>query len=327
LPLKQLLLLLITVCVSTLAPAQDQASLDYFIDNAIENAPILRENRNLLKIGELQANIIKAQNNGLQVNATSEVLFAPYFNSNGRAIDVTPTPSANAYGYDVGITNGGLYSAQLNITKNLFNRAVTDNLLFQNKIQNNSVTLSSEEFTHNLVKNITDAYVMAYQLQLQEGFTKEVLKDLNIRLQVVELLVKRAVLMESDYLLLQLDIESFKELDFDTIDYQLKVPLWVSIDPFLADVLINNLITNAIKHSKKDEKVVVETDKSSFTISNSGERSLAQPEKLFQRFYREDNATQSTGLGLAIVKKICDYYNFKISYQFKGQKHFFSIDF
>ncbi|MAZ28505.1 MAG: hypothetical protein CL868_15695 [Cytophagaceae bacterium] len=222
--LKQLLLFAITLFTSSLTVAQDNATLDYFVNIAKENAPALGENGNLLKMGDIQKSIIFAQNNAFQINATSEVLVAPYFNNNGNIIDITTTPSPTAYGYDVGITNGGLYSAQINVTKNLFNQAITDNLLFQNKISNNAISLSSEEITHNIIKNITDAYIMAYQLQLQEEFTKEILKDLEKRLQVVKLLVKRAILMESDYLLLQLDIEG-KKIELQQIQNNLKTSL------------------------------------------------------------------------------------------------------
>lgn len=222
--MKQILLFLFGLIFTFQLEAQNNASLDNFLNWTRENAPTIKENNNLLKIGELQNSIIQAQNNAFQVNATSEVLFAPFFNNNGNAIDVTSTPSPNAIGYDVGITNGGLYSAQINVTKNLFNQAITDNLLFQNKIQNNAVALSSEELTHNLIKNMTDAYIVAYQLQLQEDYTKQILKDLENRLQVVELLVKRAVLMESDYLLLQLDIDS-KKLELQQIQNSLKVAI------------------------------------------------------------------------------------------------------
>tara|TARA_R110002074_G_scaffold197610_15_gene365018 strand:+ start:10100 stop:11374 length:1275 start_codon:yes stop_codon:yes gene_type:complete len=201
-----------------------EVGLDYFLQKAKENTPVLLENNNLQKIGEIQNDIIMAQNKAFQVNATSEVQVAPYFNNNGRFIDVTTTPSPRAYGYDVGITNGGLYSAQLNVTKNLFNQKTVDNLLFQNKVQNKTLSLSAEEIEHNLVKNITDTYIMAYQLQLQKNFTIEILKDLENRLKVVELLVKRAVLMESDYLLLQLDIDS-KKLELQQIPTNLKTAI------------------------------------------------------------------------------------------------------
>ncbi len=204
---------------------QSQApTLDYFLETAKQNAPALSENLNLQSIGSLQNDLIVAQNKALQVNMTSEILIAPYFDNKGRFIDITTTPSPQAYGYDIGITNGGLYSVQLNITKNLFNQAAVDNLLLQNKIQNNSLALTHEEIEHNLIKNITDTYIMAYQLQLQANFTSEIIEDLDNRLKVVELLVKRAVLMESDYLLLQLDVES-KKLELEQIKNTLRTAI------------------------------------------------------------------------------------------------------
>ncbi|WP_028283526.1 sensor histidine kinase [Olleya marilimosa] len=122
-------------------------------------------------------------------------------------------------------------------------------------------------------------------------------------------------------------IESFKELQFANLVYTLKNELFVSMDAYLADIFINNLVSNAIKHSKKNEEIAVVTKDNLLIISNFGEKALAHPENLFLRFYRESNANQSTGLGLAIVKKICDLYGFKISYQFEVDHHVFSIDF
>jgi hypothetical protein len=210
--------------ISTFGFAQEKTNLDYFKKQALENAPSLKDNENLLKIGEIENSIINAQNKAYQINATSEVLIAPYFNNNGQIVDITTTPSNNAFGYDASITNGGLYTAQVNITKNLFNQAATDNLLFQNKILNTTISLSSEEITHTIIKNITDVYILAYQIQLQEDFTKEILKDLKKRLQVVELLAKRSVLMNSDYLLLELDIDS-KKLELLQIQNTLKMAM------------------------------------------------------------------------------------------------------
>ena len=183
-------------------------TLEYFISKGLQNAPSLKENNNLQKIVEFQNNIIRAQNNAFQVNATSEILVAPYFNNNGKFLDITTAPTFNAIGYDIGITNGGLYSAQVNITKNLFNKAIVDNLLFQNNVANESLALNSEEIAHMLRKNITDIYISTFLLQLQEDFTANIIGDLEKRLKVVELLVKRGILMESDYLVIQLDLEN-----------------------------------------------------------------------------------------------------------------------
>lgn len=122
-------------------------------------------------------------------------------------------------------------------------------------------------------------------------------------------------------------VNNYKELNNNSINHTSNDVLLVSMDAFLADVLMNNLFSNAIKYSKKQDKITIVSTKNSLMVSNIGEMALMHPEKLFTRFYRESNKNNSTGLGLAIVKKICDLYQFKISYKFEANNHIFSIEF
>jgi len=120
-------------------------------------------------------------------------------------------------------------------------------------------------------------------------------------------------------------IENFKELSINYISLSSNKNLIVSMDLYLADMLINNLISNAIKHNIEEKKIFIVTENNRLTISNFGEKALQHPEKLFQRFYREVNTVQSSGLGLAIVKKICDLYKYNLSYKFNDGRHIFSV--
>ncbi|WP_220660185.1 sensor histidine kinase [Gillisia mitskevichiae] len=122
-------------------------------------------------------------------------------------------------------------------------------------------------------------------------------------------------------------IQNFKELFNLEIGFQYKHPLFVSMDPYLVEVLCNNLISNAVKHDVKKDEILVSCSHNSMIISNSGEKQIENPEKLFNRFYRESKSNQSTGLGLAIVKKICDLYGFEISYKFHDARHIFTVNF
>ena len=122
-------------------------------------------------------------------------------------------------------------------------------------------------------------------------------------------------------------VNNFKELNINSINYTSNDVLLVSMDAFLADVLMNNLVSNAIKYSNKEDKITIISTKNSLMVYNIGEMALSHPEKLFNRFYRESNKKDSTGLGLAIAQKICDLYQFKISYKFEANHHIFSIEF
>lgn len=122
-------------------------------------------------------------------------------------------------------------------------------------------------------------------------------------------------------------INNYKELTSNTIHFTATKNLIIFMDAFLADILINNLITNALKYSLKNNAVLISVDENSLVISNIGEKAILHPEKLFQRFYRESTKNQSIGLGLAIIKKICDLYHFDVSYQFTKNRHTFSLQF
>jgi signal transduction histidine kinase len=99
----------------------------------------------------------------------------------------------------------------------------------------------------------------------------------------------------------------------------------VSANASLMEILFSNLISNAIRHNIPGGSLVLEIEKTSFTIRNSGSQKALSTKKLFTRFYKESSHTESTGLGLAIVKRICDLYKFPLSYSFHQQMHSFTV--
>jgi signal transduction histidine kinase len=101
----------------------------------------------------------------------------------------------------------------------------------------------------------------------------------------------------------------------------------IQAHPSLADILISNLIGNAIKHNMKDGILKIELNKSGLIISNSGNTPSVPTEQFFQRFRKSDPASDSLGLGLAIVKEICNAYGFVIYYKYEGGLHILSISF
>src|SRR5258706_9485577 len=93
----------------------------------------------------------------------------------------------------------------------------------------------------------------------------------------------------------------------------------------LANTLIANLVINAIKHSSRQESILLWSDHNIFTISNPGIQSLSEG-RIFDRFWKSEYSN-GTGLGLAIAKQICDHYGFLLQYEFKERTHYFSIVF
>lgn len=94
----------------------------------------------------------------------------------------------------------------------------------------------------------------------------------------------------------------------------------------LTDVLINNLLINAIRHTSIAGNIKIELSKEYFRISNSGIEGL-NPDLIFKRFSRFSNDNNGSGLGLAIIREICRFQNWEITYTFENDNHTFSVKF
>ena len=90
----------------------------------------------------------------------------------------------------------------------------------------------------------------------------------------------------------------------------------------LAEILINNLFSNAIKHNVIDGEIRIYITENYFEICNSGEENSLTNDKIFNRFTK--GHSKSYGLGLAIVKNICETNNLKINYSHHAM-HCFKI--
>ena len=99
------------------------------------------------------------------------------------------------------------------------------------------------------------------------------------------------------------------------------------MDQGLADLLVANLLKNAIVHNLDGGSIRVHTHPGGLEISNEGAPLAFSEEELFTRFVRDTRQTGNFGLGLSLVKKVCDTYQFDIEYSYENQRHTFSIGF
>jgi len=97
--------------------------------------------------------------------------------------------------------------------------------------------------------------------------------------------------------------------------------LFKTMNPDLAEILVSNLIKNAIVHNINEGKVDIAIGSNSFFISNTGKDAALDKAQLFNRFYRQNTEASGTGLGMAIVKAIADNYSITIDYHFDGLHH------
>ncbi|WP_343522132.1 HAMP domain-containing sensor histidine kinase [Pedobacter sp.] len=127
--------------------------------------------------------------------------------------------------------------------------------------------------------------------------------------------------------MVQAKIRQFQELLAKSkliLDEEL-APAEVKMSRYLADILLNNLFSNAVRHNITGGHILVKLDRHSLTISNSGKVSQLKT-KIFDRFSKAADS-EGMGLGLAITKQICNLYGFRIDYREENGWHVFAVYF
>lgn len=118
------------------------------------------------------------------------------------------------------------------------------------------------------------------------------------------------------------EIIDLKELE---VELQLNRDHKLLLDPFLFEILLKNLVRNAIRYGTNQGPIKIKTTINEFSISNYGEPLNISPDKIYERFYTSNSSALSLGLGLSLVKKICDLNHLTIDYTYESNQHIFKI--
>lgn len=102
-------------------------------------------------------------------------------------------------------------------------------------------------------------------------------------------------------------------------------PVYCCMNKTLAEILVSNLIGNAIRHNIIAGEIIITLKRGELTVKNTGSPESLEEEKIFTRFHKNSADKNSIGLGLEIVKKICVLNQFDLSYQYQEGKHNFSV--
>lgn len=99
----------------------------------------------------------------------------------------------------------------------------------------------------------------------------------------------------------------------------------ISINKDLVEILLNNLLSNAIRHSHEGGLIECTLTTDKFSITNSGPALTFNDANIFDRF-KKGSHSDGSGLGLAVVKQICDASHLRVSYLYLNNEHVFEIN-
>jgi len=111
------------------------------------------------------------------------------------------------------------------------------------------------------------------------------------------------------------------------ISVEVEKPLIIKANPILLESLINNLVVNSIRHNVNNGSIDIVVKGTTFTVSNTGDSSPLNKDKIFRRFSRPSEEKTGNGLGLSIVSQICRFHGWDIEYTYTDKLHIFTIHF
>ena len=151
--------------------------------------------------------------------------------------------------------------------------------------------------------------IQAFQSNLKAFLDREC--GLKERFDLRELLEKR--------------VEYFRQI-YPEVDYRLELPSRITLECNRDAMLriLENILSNAGRYNVPGGSVRVVLKDTLLSIEDTG-RGIREPEKVFERFYKEGE--RGLGLGLHIVKKLCEAQDIDITLESRvGKGTIFRLD-
>ena len=144
--------------------------------------------------------------------------------------------------------------------------------------------------------------------------------------------IENRLLESHEHIDLKLHIEDlliqFEEI---FIDKELKVSADLDekellTSTYLVDILLNNLLGNAIRHNHAGGEIRIKLTDALLVIQNTGSTEALKHDDIFTRFHKSSES-EGSGLGLTISKQICENLNFTLNYRYQAPYHTFTVIF
>ena len=195
-----------------------------------------------------------------------------------------------------------------------------------NKKMEHTLTTLTNDIIHEL--NIPLSTIQANTTMLKKGVEDEKslkrlqrIDDASMRLkklydELVYGIHKQMHTIEKEHLdvatLVQERISIFEEQQRNIFEINVS-SFEIVVDKIGFEQMFDNLISNAMKYSKKSSAIRVSLEENILTIEDKGiGMSATELLRLHERYYQADERNEGEGIGLALVKNYCDEMGIEI---------------
>jgi hypothetical protein len=187
---KRYLFLLSFFFIELISQSQTR-SLEYFLNEGLQNSPLVNDLQNQLNSTLIDSLIVRAQRKP-QIEGQSQLLYSPY---------------NDHFGYDEVITDGGNYQIAGYVSQSIFNRNIIENKYKTIDNQRQGISLNKKITMAELRRLITGLYLESYSVYSDLAFNSSFLELMKGQNQVIIQFVKAGIFSQSDYLSLLVETQ------------------------------------------------------------------------------------------------------------------------
>lgn len=189
--LRQLIpVLLISVlavpAIAQHAPAQTDtaANLEFYLEKALQNSPLLKDYRNQVQLGQIDSQLIHAS-------------YLPQVAGNSTNIYA---PSYHGWGYDQAISNGGNFTTVVAVTQTLVGQKHLEAQYETIRLNNAGIGNTAKISEQDLQRSVTAQYIATYGDLQQLNFNRDIYALLDKESGLLKDLTQKNVYRQTDYL-------------------------------------------------------------------------------------------------------------------------------
>ncbi len=214
-------------------------------------------------------------------------------------------------------TNSRLeYLALKTFSENASHEIQTPIAIIRSKLD---LLIQNEKLTDNGGQTVQSAYNAVEKLSRLSQSLLLLAKIENNQFEEVEMIDLRQKLQEK----LQ-DFQELLQLKLIGLHTSMKNAS-IKMNKELADILLNNLLSNAANHNYEGGSISIVLKQGALTVSNTSNKPELDGEKAFSRFYKPAAGSLQNGLGLSIIKQIAEVSSFTLQYSYTNTEHSFTV--
>jgi outer membrane protein TolC len=224
--MKNTILLILLLFLPGVLIAQ-QRDLNFYLEQAKINSPLINKNKNENKIAELDLRQIRSILSKPEVNLEANVLLAPIIShdNNSNHFELTSDGADNYNGYDLALTDGGHYQAYVSVKQPLLTgsqyKIYSNKADISQQINENSIALT----IHELEQLVSYQYILCLKSSKQREISFDLVEELKNQLLIMQKLVENAIYKQTDLMLLQIEYQSY-EFEYWTFQTEYKNNLY-----------------------------------------------------------------------------------------------------